>query len=263
MNKTKIEWCDRTWNPVTGCLHECEYCYARRIAKRFGTLDRDEAGEGLEFVLDTPERFYELNEPVRDSEGKIEPYPADFYPTLHYYRMDEPQRKTKPQTIFVCSMADLFGDWVPDSWIEEVFAACVKAPQHRYLFLTKNPKRYGALARVGLLPQTDKFWYGSSTPTSQTPFWWSDRHNTFVSIEPMMEAFPSDGECPIKKVGWVIMGAMTGPGSKDHQPKKEWIEPLVEDAQALCVPVFMKDSLIPIIGEENMRREFPWTGKGV
>ena len=71
MNKTKIEWCDRTWNPVTGCLHECEYCYARRIAKRFGTLDRDEAGEGLEFVLDTPERFYELNEPVRDSEGKI------------------------------------------------------------------------------------------------------------------------------------------------------------------------------------------------
>ena len=132
MNKTKIEWCDRTWNPVTGCLHECEYCYARRIAKRFGTLDRDEAGEGLEFVLDTPERFYELNEPVRDSEGKIEPYPADFYPTLHYYRMDEPQRKTKPQTIFVCSMADLFGDWVPDSWIEEVFAACVKAPQHRY-----------------------------------------------------------------------------------------------------------------------------------
>ena len=139
----------------------------------------------------------------------------------------------------------------------------MKAPQHRYLFLTKNPKRYGALARVGLLPQTDNFWYGSSTPTSQTPFWWSDRHNTFVSIEPMMEAFPSDGECPIKKVGWVIMGAMTGPGSKDHQPKKEWIEPLVEDAQALCVPVFMKDSLIPIIGEENMRREFPWTGKGV
>lgn len=34
--KTKIDWCDSTWNPVTGCLHGCEYCYARRIAERFG-----------------------------------------------------------------------------------------------------------------------------------------------------------------------------------------------------------------------------------
>jgi len=36
MNKTKIDWCDRSWNPVTGCLHGCSYCYARRIAQRFG-----------------------------------------------------------------------------------------------------------------------------------------------------------------------------------------------------------------------------------
>ena len=33
---TKIDWCDATWNPVTGCYHRCEYCYARRIAERFG-----------------------------------------------------------------------------------------------------------------------------------------------------------------------------------------------------------------------------------
>ena len=52
---------------------------------------------------------------------------------------------------------------------------------------------------------------------------------------------------------------MTGPGSKTHQPKKEWVESLVEDAMASVVPVFMKDSLIPIVGEENMRREFPWS----
>ena len=63
---------------------------------------------------------------------------------------------------------------------------------------------------------------------------------------------------PMKKVDWIVIGAMTGPGSKAHQPKKEWIAPIVEDAQALSVPVFMKDSLIPIVGEENMRREFPW-----
>lgn len=44
MNKTGIEWCDMTWNPVTGCRHECEYCYARRIAARFGTRLPDGSG---------------------------------------------------------------------------------------------------------------------------------------------------------------------------------------------------------------------------
>lgn len=51
MNTTKIEWCDSTWNPVTGCLHRCSYCYARRIAKRFGTLSSgpQPEDEGLAF----------------------------------------------------------------------------------------------------------------------------------------------------------------------------------------------------------------------
>jgi len=35
MNRTKIDWCDYTWNPVVGCLHGCPYCYARRMAERF------------------------------------------------------------------------------------------------------------------------------------------------------------------------------------------------------------------------------------
>ena len=36
MTKTKIDWCDYTWNPVWGCLNSCPYCYARKLAKRFG-----------------------------------------------------------------------------------------------------------------------------------------------------------------------------------------------------------------------------------
>ncbi|MFR1061782.1 MAG: DUF5131 family protein [Enterocloster sp.] len=60
-------------------------------------------------------------------------------PTFHKYRLNEYQNK-KSRNIFVCSMADLFGEWVPDEWIEEVFEACDNAPQHNYLFLTKNPK---------------------------------------------------------------------------------------------------------------------------
>lgn len=45
MDKTKIDWCDSTWNPVTGCLHGCEYCYARRIAERFAGFEPGENGE--------------------------------------------------------------------------------------------------------------------------------------------------------------------------------------------------------------------------
>ncbi len=244
MNSTKIEWCDMTWNPVTGCLHGCEYCYARRVATRFGGGDED---GGNHF----------LGKPMLKPNYSVDPYPYGFDPTFHRYRLGEPYQR-RGQNIFVCSMADLFGEWVPDEWIEEVMKSCLLSPQHRYLFLTKNPGRYMKLAEAGKLPEKDNFWYGSSIPTPTTQFWWSDRHNTFASIEPMMEAFQPAGDCPVKKVGWVIIGAMTGPGSKYHQPKKEWIEPLVEDAQALSVPVFMKDSLIPIMGEAGMVRDFPW-----
>ncbi|MCL2461960.1 MAG: phage Gp37/Gp68 family protein, partial [Defluviitaleaceae bacterium] len=80
------------------------------------------------------------------------PYPFYFKPTFHRYRLGEPARMKKPKNIFVCSMADMFGDWVPDEWIKAVFEACEAIPRHRYLFLTKNPARYKALAMAGKLP---------------------------------------------------------------------------------------------------------------
>lgn len=49
MDKTKIEWADATWNPVTGCFHSCEYCYARRIAERFAPPSAPRLGDpGME-----------------------------------------------------------------------------------------------------------------------------------------------------------------------------------------------------------------------
>ena len=84
--KTKIDWADATWNPVTGCLHGCEYCYARRIAERFGSN-----------LMPIFTNYPVLDEPVRsvgfDGE-KIQPYPFDFTPTFHRYKLDEPQRWT-------------------------------------------------------------------------------------------------------------------------------------------------------------------------
>lgn len=259
MNRTKIEWATMTWNPVTGCKHGCEYCYARRITERFGTLNKgpQPEDEGLSFVPDEPERFWELDEPVRSEAGRVEPYPANFYPTLHRYRMKEPAQNKTPQNIFVCSMGDLFGEWVPDAWIAEVFDACRKAPWHRYLFLTKNAARYVALAKEGRLPLESNFWYGSTITVPEDQFFFYKDAKTFLSMEPMLAEFnPEHYSGRFEGKLWLILGAMTGPGSKDHQPKKEWVETVARDARKIGLPVFMKDSLRAVWGKELIR-EYP------
>lgn len=255
MNKTNIEWCDSTWNPVTGCRHGCEYCYARRIAKRFGGYDKSDGTITTHNPLPRAELHQPLTITQRSGKTVNSPFPFGFEPTLLRYRLEEPQHCRELQTIFVCSMADLFGAWVPDEWIEAVFDACKKAPQHRYLFLTKNPARYYKLALRGKLPQGDNYWYGSTITNPDDIFWFSGSHNTFVSVEPILTEFPPERIPPFETVKWVILGAMTGPGSKEHAPGRETIYNIVKAAGS---PIFMKDSLIPIVGEENMLRELPW-----
>lgn len=236
MDKTKIDWCDSTWNPVTGCYHDCQYCYARKIAERFGGKQKYA-------------NIYELDEPVRGDDRKIKPYPYSFSPTFHRYKLDEYIGK-KARNIFVCSMADLFGDWVPDSWIEEVFKACKKAPQHNYLFLTKNPFRYELLHQKGILKKTPNMWYGYSATKDGCDYWFDSQYNTFVSIEPILE--------PLKIYfgKWVIIGAETGRRKDKVIPKREWIEDIVNECRKADIPVFMKSSLVDIWGEPLIQ-EFP------
>jgi protein gp37 len=268
MNKTKIEWCDATWNPVTGCLHGCEYCYARKIANRF------EGRENIELADLCPDdrnivasclNTHELNEPLKykTKSGKLinAPYPFSFDPTFHRYRLGEPKKIKKSQNIFVSSMADLFGDWVPEEWIQEVFKACEAAPQHNYMFLTKNPQRYCKLANAEKLPELDNFWYGSTiTKPGESMFAGSIHWNTFLSIEPLLE--PLDvGIGSFGGAKWIIIGAETGNRAEKVKPERAWIKNIVEAARLTQAAVFMKDSLLPIMGEENMRREFPWEGE--
>lgn len=205
MNKTKIDWCDSTWNPVTGCLHGCEYCYARGIANRFGCHATPD--DKVSVVI----------HPWEDSEtGRKLPYPYDFSPTLHKYRLNEYEGK-KGRNIFVCSMADLFGKWVPDSWIEEVFKACEKAPQHNYIFLTKNPWRYADLAKKGILPKRKNMWYGYSYTGQEheAKGWWNDEYNIFISMEPLL-----DNICTTLSK-WIIIGAETGRRKDKVIPKRD------------------------------------------
>lgn len=263
MKNSKIEWCDSSWNPITGCLHDCEYCYARKIANRFKGCIEDESAPitaslngmqtGAVIELDAP-----MKRKTEGGEIITAPYPFGFQPTLHRYRLDEPQKWTKPRTIFVCSMADIFGDWVPDEWIEAVFAACEKASQHRYLFLTKNPKRLCELANKNKLPKKENFWFGSTVDTTKSRLYPGRlRDNTFISIEPLLEPL-NVGIGSFGGARWIIIGAETGNREGKVIPKKEWIDNICEAADITHAAVFMKDSLLPIVGEANMRREFPW-----
>jgi protein gp37 len=257
MKKTKIEWCDMAWNPITGCLHDCPYCYARGIARRFGTKGI-KTSDVFKGDVSLEKGICELYEPfARD--GKPQRYPFGFAPTFHRYRLGEPQEVKKPQTVFVCSMADMFGAWVPDEWIKAVFDACGAAPWHRYLFLTKNPARYVKLASGDGLPQ--KHWYGSTVTGPNEPCFSAKEFNAFVSFEPILEPFDAFSDSDIDlmrgRINWAILGAETGNRKGKAVPKREWIENIVRISDGSGVPVFMKDSLIPIMGEENMRRDFP------
>jgi protein gp37 len=265
MKKTKIDWADSTWNPVTGCLRGCEYCYARRIAERFGGASEthnNECCHECQWETEGTGEIHDLNEPIYDYDKcRNAPYPFDFDPTFHRYRLNEPRRWTKPRTIFVCSMADLFGNWVPDEWIKQVFEACEAAPQHRYLFLTKNPARYIELAEKDILPDgADNMWFGSTATTPETEFFFSGGHNTFLSIEPILKPFHDSLDAGVQaceKTDWIIVGAETGNRKDKVIPKADWIMEIVQSAEKTNTPVFMKESLRGIMGD-CFRQEFPW-----
>ena len=272
---TKIDWCDSSWNPVTGCLHGCEYCYARGIAKRYGGYNIDPVGESVTIRTFGGQKIVELENQVnrvdKNHAVRIAPYPYGFTPTLHRYRLDQPSEWSEPRTIFVCSMADLFGEWVPLEWIREVFNACREANQHRYIFLTKNPKRLRELEADGELPDLPNFWYGSTVetyPDGPAENCWNAlfipnddyglaRAHTFVSIEPIMGDFEAQGIT--NNVDWVIVGAETGNRAGKVIPERRWIENLTTLCEIAETPLFMKDSLRELMGDD-FRQEFPWGG---
>ena len=248
---TRIEWCDETLNPLGhGCYGPrgtaenpkvCPYCYARVLARR--------DLRGCELC-------------------------KQFIPHTHFEQLEKIKHWKKPRTIFMQSMGDLFHDAIQIEWIQEVFKACAAAPQHQYLFLTKNPSRYGSVIEFleGERSPINGYLFAAfgATATNEKQLYTAyESRAQWLSIEPLLEditdafeecstAFaPHDsGEHP--RWEWVVIGAETGNRKGKISPKLEWIESIVKNCKEMGTPVFMKDSLIPIIGEENMLREFPW-----
>ena len=93
IHKTDIEWCSHTWNPVTGSKHGCEYCYARRMASRFGPhpcerpiiepLEVLPKGTGCYYVEQPTKLCDETGEPARSTA-----YPTGFAPAYHANPID-------------------------------------------------------------------------------------------------------------------------------------------------------------------------------
>lgn len=217
-----VDWARWTWNPVTGCEHGCDFCYARELAHS----------------------------------SRLAPYyPNQFEPTFHAYRLSAPAATPVPDTgdprdgrVFVCSMADLFGKWVPDAWIEAVFDACLESPQWEYLFLTKWPARYAQM------PLIDRAWYGASVVRQSdvkrvaSAMQKIDGNVTrWVSMEPMLE--------PIRFVDldWcdlMVIGAQTATNQPSGRvpafaPKFEWVAEVVDQCRDAGVPYYLKDNLGP------------------
>lgn len=253
MNKSKIEWCDYTWNPVTGCLHGCEYCYARKIACRFqGTsvkdfgINKSALDQKPWEVIDGPRKVRELHERMhyesKTGKSVVDSFPFGFDPTFHPYRLNEPTTEKNPSKVFVCSMADLFGEWVPDEWIADVVDSMCKAKQHTYIFLTKNPRRYKWIAYAKQALRGLKVLFGATITNindyMNLPVGFDLLKHNFLSIEPLL------GSCDgvdFSKLSWVIVGAQTGTGAV--KPKPEWVQEIVDQCKEADVPLFLKDNL--------------------
>lgn len=126
---SSIEWTQATWNPIAGCAvvsPGCTNCYAMKMAAR--------------------------HEAMSTAQGRVSPYDGLTKKTkagsvwngemrLVESALDLPITWTKPRTIFVNSMSDLFADGVPDAWIDEVFARMAVTYRHTYQVLTKRSAR--------------------------------------------------------------------------------------------------------------------------
>ncbi len=207
MNPTDIEWADFVCNPWRQkCKKHCWYCYAWKQYPRFGRYVDDPGG-------------------------------------VHQPTLDKMLSRQKPVRIFMGSMTDLLGEWVPSAIIKILLEHirhsnrkqdAAGRKRHTFIFLTKNPKRYLQF------DWPSNCWLGA-TATDQSSWTvamlnlWrlkKEKGNTiFISCEPLLSFIHpmgiGDGESGIMP-DWVIVGAMTGQGSEKHRPEKAWVDAFVQ-----------------------------------
>ena len=219
MNRTKIEWCDYTINPVKGlCPMECSYCYARRLYKRF-----------------------KWNPKLR-------------YEDIFWY----PGIKGKPgDRYFVGSTMELFGIWIEKWWLENIFMWVNSYPQRTFIFLTKQPQNlikwspFPENCQVGCTV-ISQFYLSEALERLR----FIEAAVKFISFEPLLgeihgyDGFSLSYLLEMNGINGVIIGRQT-PISAKAQPKIEWIQEIIEAADKAEIPIFLKDNLKSLLPKKR------------
>jgi protein gp37/ParB-like chromosome segregation protein Spo0J len=225
-----IEWAQWSWNPLTGCLHDCPYCYARDIATSGRTASAFPNGFAPTLKprsLLTPRNMHVPREAMPDL---VSGSPAD----------------TRFRNVFTGSMADIFGRWVPDEWIEAVLAEIRAAPQWNFLCLTKFPKRMAEFT----IPENA--WMGTTVDlqariaSAEAAFERIDCKVKWLSCEPLIEPLRFKH---LDRFNWIVIGgASRSTKTPVWRPPFEWVMDLVLEARAAGLKIYMKTNLF---GEET------------
>jgi protein gp37 len=212
--KTKIQWTDATWNPITGCTKisaGCQNCYAERFAERFRGV-------------------------------KGHPFESGFDLILRHDRIQQPLSWRNPRMVFVNSMSDLFHKDVPEDYIKKVFDTMEKAFWHDFQVLTKRSdlmrdfvsKRY----KTRNVPHN--IWLGVSIESRQVIGRADHLRDTpaairFLSLEPLIGPV---GKINLNDIHWVIVGGESGCGSR--MMKHEWVADIRDQCSNTGVAFFFK-----------------------
>ena len=210
MRTTKIEWTERTWNPVTGCTKisaGCAHCYAEVMARRLYAMGNKK-------------------------------YKNGFKSTIHPEALREPLAWKQASTIFVCSMSDLFHVDVPFDFIDQVFAIIRCTPQHHYQILTKRADRMAEYFSTRAIPRNA--WVGVTVEVQETKsridyLRGLDATVKFLSCEPLLEDL---GELDLTGIDWIIVGGESGVQARPM--KEEWVLNIKKQADAGHIPFFFK-----------------------
>lgn len=193
MAESKIEWTDKTWNPITGCTKKstgCLHCYAEVMARRLKAMGQEK-------------------------------YTNGFTVTLHERCLNEPLNWKGNHNIFVCSMSDIFHENVPFEFVDKMFNVIKQTPQHRYQILTKRAKRMTEYFYTRDIPKN--VWLGVTVEAKSYRFRIDLLRNMpatvkFLSCEPLVEDLE---ELNLAGIDWVIVGSESGSQARPMQ--ESWV----------------------------------------
>lgn len=210
MSESKIEWTDKTWNPITGCSKKstgCMHCYAEVMARRLKAMGQEKYANG-------------------------------FAVTLHERCLKEPLTWRGNHNIFVCSMSDIFHEDVPFDFVDKMFNIIKSTPQHRYQILTKRAERMAEYFETRSVP--NNVWLGVTVEAQSSRFRIDYLRNLpasvkFLSCEPLVEDL---GELDLTGIDWVIVGGESGPQARPM--KEEWVLNIMKQVEYQAARFFFK-----------------------